>query len=112
GCPVTFDDISVIYRVIVTLESGLRSNANGSDRAASPGGIVIADCPLNVNRLSVPGLIESAPAEVAICAVFITTASVPNALDKRTRNWLPPSETCTICRNVLPLRPGSGGILR
>jgi hypothetical protein len=91
---------------------GVRLNASGSEKTAeSPAFIVTDVLPLNFNCCNVDLLMELPPLETAIFAELIITAEVLNLLENLTRRVSPPIETQTICRNVLPVKPGEGGIL-
>jgi hypothetical protein len=71
--------------------------------------MVTAGWPSKVSALSLSVLIALPPADKATRASLMVTGLVPNALEKRTRNFFPPMDTCTICRSVLPVKPGGGG---
>src|ERR1022692_4207161 len=47
----------------------------------------------------------------ATCADVSVSGVVPNVFENRTRSCLPPTDTWTIWRKVLPARPGAGGML-
>ena len=78
---------------------------------APPGGMVVPVLPLKYRILSVVVSIAPPPAESATWTEANVTGLVLNSFEKRMRRVSPPRETRTICRSVLLLRPGDGGLL-
>ena len=85
----------------------------GSDRYSAPGGIEIHVRPSKVRARSVPAIVFAVAlsAERATCAASITNACVPNALEKRTRSFDPPTERWTTCRKVASCMSACGSRL-
>ncbi|MEJ2078837.1 MAG: GDSL-type esterase/lipase family protein, partial [Acidobacteriota bacterium] len=66
-----------------------------------------------VNGVSVSGSIAPPSTERAMCAATMVRGVRPKAFEKRTRSSVPPIDTCTIWRSVLPANPGgTGGMSR
>ena len=74
-------------------------------------GIVTDAMPENASALSVAVSIVLSTGfagQTATWAALIVTEPLPNSFEKRTRIWLPPSETCTIWRSTLPVSEAGG----
>src|SRR3954471_8755311 len=104
GCPVTL--LGVVPNATVTdrLLSAARLKSSASDQTAWFWGIVTDGIPENASALSVAVsmvLSTGLALHTATCAALMVTDPLPNSFEKRTRIWLPPSDTCVTWRRVL-----------
>src|SRR3974390_2392534 len=95
--------------VMARSERGGRPKARGSEMTSAPAGTVVDGCVEKVRGVSVDGSMAPLAAGLAMCAEVMTSAVLPNALDKRTRMRVPPMDTWTIWRKVVSAKSGFGG---
>ena len=97
--------------VTVRFDSGRTASSTGSDRTRPEGGTTTFDFPPNVSRSQLRTAIRLSPALGATLASPIVSGPFPYSFENAIRIFEPPTDIRTICRNVLPASPGSGGKL-
>src|ERR1035437_1276865 len=97
--------------VIARCIFGVKANAIGSEVTVVFAFMVTDALPLNFNCFIVDALIALPFAWTAMFTEFIVTAVAQVIFENFTRSVSPPIETLTICRNVLLVIYGEGGVL-
>ena len=88
------------WRLTTTLLNGATLRVTGSLTAGAPGGMTIADRPLNVRALEELATIAEPWSASATCAAPILSGVVPYSLDRTTRTRWPPILTAAVWRMV------------